>query len=86
MGHISLKLARIWILVEYRLWSFVPWLASISLDMAVEDDDVQDPAHVVIIISKNFYNTKPTVILHFSTPAVFRSWPTVLVSNLLVTC
>jgi hypothetical protein len=43
----------------------------------VEDDVVQDPAHVVFIISKNSYNTKPTVILHFSTPGVFWLWPTV---------
>jgi hypothetical protein len=64
--------------VEYRLRSFVPWLASISLDVAMEDDVVQDPAHVVfIMVSKNSYNTKPTVILHFSTPCVFWLWPTV---------
>ncbi len=44
---------------EYRRWSISPWLASISLDVAVEDDVVQDPAHVVFIISKNSYNTKP---------------------------
>jgi hypothetical protein len=62
---------------EYRPRSFLPWLASILLDVAVEDDVVQDPAHVVFIISKNSYNTKPTVILHFSTPGVFWLWPTV---------
>jgi hypothetical protein len=67
--------------VEYRLRSFAPWLASISLDMAVEDDVVQDPVYVVFIISKNSYNTKPTVILHFSTPGVFWLWPTVLVQS-----
>ena len=33
--------------MEYQLRSFAPWLASISLDMAVEVDVVQDPAHVV---------------------------------------
>ncbi len=38
--------------MEYWLWSFVPWLASISLDVAVEDDVVQNPAHVVLIISE----------------------------------
>ncbi len=64
--------------MEYRLRSFAPWLASILLDVAVEDDVVQDPAHVVFIISKNSYNTKTTVILHFSTPGVFWLWPTVL--------
>jgi hypothetical protein len=47
--------------------------------MAVEDDVVQDPAHVVFIISINSYNTKPTVILHFSSPGVFWLWPTVLI-------
>ncbi len=45
---------------EYWLQSFSPWLASILLDVAVEDDVVQDPAHDVFIISKNSYNTKPT--------------------------
>ncbi len=38
--------------MEYWLWSFVPWLASILLDVAMEDDVVQDPAHVVFIIVK----------------------------------
>jgi hypothetical protein len=71
-------MARIWILVEYRLRSFVPWLASISLVVAVEDDVVQDPVHVVFIISKNSYNTKPTVILHFSTLSPFWLKPTVV--------
>jgi hypothetical protein len=47
------------------------------LDMAVEDDVVQDPAHVVFIVSKHCYNTKPTVILHFSMPGVFWLWSTV---------
>jgi len=64
-------------LVEYRLRSFVPWLASILLVVAVEDDVVQDPAHGVFIISKNSYNTKPTVILHFSTLSTFWLKPTV---------
>ncbi len=63
---------------EYRLRSFLPWLASILLDVAVEDDSVQDPAHVVFIVSKNSYYTKPTVILHFSMPGVFWLWPTEL--------
>ncbi len=63
---------------EYRLWSFLPWLAFILLDVAVEDDVVQDLAHVVFKISKNSYNTKPTVILNFSMPDVFWLWPTVL--------
>jgi hypothetical protein len=58
--------------VEYQLRTFAPWLASILLDMVVEDDVAQDPARVVFIISKNSYNTKPTVILHFSTPG--RHW------------
>jgi hypothetical protein len=48
--------------VEYWLRSFVPWLALILLDVAVGGDVVQDPAHVVFIISKSSYNTKPTVI------------------------
>jgi hypothetical protein len=49
------------ILVEYRLRSFSPWLASILLDAAVGGDVVQDPAQVIFIISKNPYSTKPTV-------------------------
>ncbi len=48
------------------------------LVVAVEDDVVQDPAHGVFIISKNSYNTKPTVILHFSTLSTFWLKPTVL--------
>ncbi len=68
------------ILVEYRLWSFSPWLASISLDVAVGGvggNVVQDPAQVIFIISKNPYSTKPTVILNFSTPFLFLLMPTV---------
>jgi hypothetical protein len=49
------------ILVEYRLRSFSPWLASISLDAAVGGDVGQDPAQVIFIISKNPFSTKPTV-------------------------
>ncbi len=49
------------ILAEYRLRSFLPWLASILLDVAVGGDVVQDPAQVIFIISKNPYSTKPTV-------------------------
>jgi len=37
--------------VEYQLRSFSPWLASISLDVAVGGDVVQDPAQVNFIIS-----------------------------------
>ena len=65
------------ILVEYWLWSFSPWLASISLDVAVGGNVVQDPAQVIFIISKNPYSTKPTVILNFSTPFLFLLMPTV---------
>ena len=36
-----------WILVEYQLRSYSPWLASILLDVAVGDDVVQDLAHNV---------------------------------------
>jgi hypothetical protein len=35
-------------------------------------------AHAGFILSKIFYSTKPTVILHFSTTAAFWLWPTVL--------
>ncbi len=49
------------ILAEYRLRSFLPWLASILLDVAVGGNVVQDPAQVIFIISKNTYSTKPTV-------------------------
>jgi hypothetical protein len=65
------------ILVEYWLRSFSPWLASISHDVAVGGDVVQDLAQVIFIISKNPYSTKPTVILNFSTPSLFLLWPTV---------
>jgi len=65
------------ILVEYQLRSFSPWLASISLDVAVGGDVVQDPAQVIFIRSKNPYSTKPTVILNYSTPSLFSLWPTV---------
>ncbi len=65
------------ILVEYQLRSFLPWLASILLDVAVGGDVVQDPAQVIFIISKNPYSTKSTVILKFSTPSLFLLWPTV---------
>ncbi len=61
------------ILAEYRLRSFSPWLASISLGVAVGGDVVQDPAQVIFIISKNPYSTKPTVlydILFFVKPTV----------------
>jgi hypothetical protein len=34
-------------------------------------------AHAVFILIKISYITKPTVILHFSTTAAFRLWPTV---------
>ncbi len=57
----------------------MPWLASILLDVAVEDDVVQDLAHVVFIISKNSYNTNPMVILHFSMLSPFWLKPTVLI-------
>ncbi len=49
------------LLAEYWLWSFSPWLASISLDVALGGDVVQDPAQVIFLISKNPYSTKPTV-------------------------
>ena len=38
------------ILVEYWLRSFSPWLASISLDVAVGGDVVQDLAQVHVIV------------------------------------
>ncbi len=38
------------ILAEYRLRSFSPWLASISLDVAMGGDVVQDPTQVIFII------------------------------------
>jgi hypothetical protein len=66
------------ILVEYRLRSFSPWLASFLPDVAMEGDVVQDPAQVIFIISKNPYSTKPMVILNFSTPSLFLLWPTVI--------
>ena len=75
--HISLKRCmRIWILVEYGLRSFSPWLASILLDVAVGGDVVQDLAHVVFIRSKNPDSTRPTVILIFSMAASFWLRPT----------
>jgi len=65
-------------LVEYQLRSFSPWLASISLDVAVGGDVVQDPVRVIFIISKNPYSTKPTVIFNYSSPSLFLLWPTTL--------
>jgi hypothetical protein len=54
--------------------------AMVGIDFAcsVEDDVAQDPAHAVFIISKNSYNTKPKVILHFSTLSPFWLKPTVV--------
>jgi len=77
MGAGVLRLPSESILAEYRLRSFSPWLASISLDVAVGGDVVQDPAKVIFIISKNPYSTKPTVVLNFSTPSLFLLWLTV---------
>ena len=65
------------ILVEYRLRSFLPWLTSILLDVALGGDVVQNPAQVIFIISENHQCTKPTVILNFSTPSLFQVWLTV---------
>ena len=65
------------ILAEYRLRSFLPWLASILLDVAVGGDVVQDPTQVVFIISKYQHSTKPMVILNFSTPGLFQVLTTV---------
>ena len=67
------------ILVDYQLRPFLPWLASISLDVAVGGDVVQDPAQVFFLISKNPNSTKPMVILNYSTPSLFLLWPTVSV-------
>ncbi len=53
-------------LAEYRLRSFLPWLASISLDVAVGGDVIQDQAQIIFIISKNPYSTKPTVFERYS--------------------
>jgi hypothetical protein len=50
-GILVLRMPSESILVEYQLRSFSPWLASISLDVAVEGDVVQDPAQVIFIIS-----------------------------------
>ena len=65
------------ILAEYRLRSFSPWLASISLDVAVGGDVVQDPAQVIFIISKNPYSTKPTVGIEDCMISFFFVKPTV---------
>ena len=58
LGVELLRLPSKSILAEYRLRSFSPWLASISLDVAVGGDVVQDPAQVFFIISKIPYSTK----------------------------
>ena len=58
--------------MEYRLRSFSPWLASISLDAAVGGDVVQDPAQVIFIISNNPYSTKPTVEIEDCMMSFFR--------------
>ncbi len=68
--------------MEYLLRSLLPWLASILLDVAMGGDVVvHDLAHPVFIISKISLSTKPTVILSFSTTALFQLWPTVLTFN-----
>jgi hypothetical protein len=59
-------------LAEYRLRSFLPWLASILLDAAMGGDVVQDPAQVIFIISKNPYSTKPTVGIEDCMISFFR--------------
>ena len=71
IGVKLLRMASESILVEYPLRSFLPWLASISLDVAVKGDVVQDLVHDVFIVSNKSYSTKPTVILNFSTPGLF---------------
>ena len=53
------------ILVEYQLWSFSPWLASISLDVAVGGDVVQDQAQVNFRISKIPLQYQPSLEGHF---------------------
>jgi hypothetical protein len=64
--------------VEYWLRSFSTWLVSVSFDVDVGGDVVQDLAQIIFMISKNPYSTKPTVILNVSTPNLFLLWPTVL--------
>jgi hypothetical protein len=59
------------ILVEYQLRSFSPWLASISLDVAVGGDVVQDPAQAIFVISKNPYSTAYGHFEFFYTKSVF---------------
>jgi hypothetical protein len=61
----------------------LPWLASILLDVAMGGDAVQNPAHVVFIIGRYHYSTKPTVILNFPTPGLFQLLPTVVAALLL---
>ena len=69
-------------MAEYWPLSFLPWLTSILLDVAVGSDVVvYDLALAVFIISKISLSTKPTVILSFSTTALFQLWPTVLTFN-----
>ena len=74
--HISLKDGKKIDIGEVLAWSFLSWLASISLDAAVGGDVVQEPAHAVFILTKKSYSTKPTIILNFSTAASFWLWPT----------
>ena len=62
-------------LLEYWLRSFSPRLASISLDVAVGGDVVQDLAQVIYVVTKNHHSTKPRVILIFSTPGLFQVLP-----------
>ena len=64
-------------MAEYWLRSFLPWLASISLDVAMGGDVVQDPTQVIFIISKNPYNQAYGHFEFFYAKSVFAV-PTVI--------
>ena len=66
-----LRMARLSILVEYRLRSFVPWSARILLDAIAGERHFAYRAHDVFTISKISVCTKPTVISSISTGVFF---------------
>ena len=51
------------ILLEYRLRSFLPWLTSILLDVAVGGDVVQNPAQVILHVDF-FYAKSVSGVAH----------------------
>jgi hypothetical protein len=69
------------ILMEYRLRSFLPWPARISLDAIAGGDVFREPAPAVFTISKISFCTKTTIISSFSTLVFFYVNPAVHIES-----